>query len=271
MVRLRDFLPSYQAGVGEISIPTWYDWEETARDISLKALSFQFQHGTIERLWDMQIKCVLLISIPTWYDWEARTEVRFKPSKKISIPTWYDWEWSIMGWLQCFKRNFNSNMVRLRGLSKPHFRSTVRTFQFQHGTIERSCFQTGWSRKYNISIPTWYDWETRQHATPLGERKISIPTWYDWEQCGNTVQRHRRCAFQFQHGTIERCAPKRQKPAFLGHFNSNMVRLRVRPHGYAPKRGFISIPTWYDWESCVRIFNVRFVRYFNSNMVRLRA
>ena len=65
---------------------------------------------------------------------------------------------------------------------------------------------------------------------------------------------------------IQAEADKRKKE----HFNSNMVRLRVR----WPRRRYlwvwrISIPTWYDWELSWMSDGWESV-HFNSNMVRLR-
>ena len=148
----------------------------------------------------------------------------------ISIPTWYDWE------------------VQLQ-VAGPR---AARSFQFQHGTIE-STGLVCWTRtNTDISIPTWYDWECSRIPYPCCNFPISIPTWYDWERSG------------WSSTTLN-----------LAYFNSNMVRLRAQaldflhqcPAIFQFQHGtieswfdddvlycawYISIPTWYDWESLAK-------------------
>ena len=119
-----------------VSIPVWFDWEDTGTRKVADDSQFQFQYGSIGSVescyfgigylfvsipvwfdWECiaQFCCCLrsFVSIPVWFDWES---LRTTPSLlflKVSIPVWFDWESSgsldILRMLPCF----NSSMVRL--------------------------------------------------------------------------------------------------------------------------------------------------------------
>ena len=121
--------------------------------------------------------------------------------------------------------HFNSNMVRLRVADKCSHES-----------------------EWDISIPTWYDWEEY-----LGLSNEKLERNFN----SNMVRLRVRC--------IRRTRLKSM------HFNSNMVRLRGWVWCLKTSWFCISIPTWYDWETRKREEDQERHFYFNSNMVRLRA
>ena len=184
---------------------------------------------------------------------------------------------------------FNSTLVRLR-VVRGHLLIRVVKFQFHVGTIESPGMGL-FRYACHVSIPRWYDWEkptllkptqrhTRFNSTLVrlrgvvkGRRQdigifVSIPRWYDWEIQRRSAQQV-YWEFQFHVGTIERWSLTREIiTSLLFQFHVGTIE---RPDGAASlSYQVVSIPRWYDWESCIFCF-CSFFFCFNSTLVRLRA
>ena len=164
---------------------------------------FQFQHGTIER------QCSTVLRRPD-YDFNSNM-VRLREASSLQQCSSEINFNSNMVRLRDSQAilpfgnalHFNSNMVRLRGHNRLSLSEGSQAFQFQHGTIESFEFST---QQWNVLI--------------------SIPTWYDWESKCGPEPNHRRAHFnsnmvRLRGGVGYNDATK------LFYFNSNMVRLRV--------------------------------------------
>ena len=77
MVRLRGKVTGTTNTIRNISIPTWYDWEDLKNKREYHQTLFQFQHGTIESNPSSDpFRIGTIISIPTWYDWERNDDLK---------------------------------------------------------------------------------------------------------------------------------------------------------------------------------------------------
>ena len=206
MVRLRDYFPmrasscfpNFNSNMVRLRVRR-VKWVPTL------VLSFQFQHGTIERLWTGPTGLAATrISIPTWYDWEFSVQnYTTMKKKKFQFQHGTIESKHKLFWNGCFAY-FNSNMVRLRV-----------------GATGRSETQY-----YRISIPTWYDWEVESYKPGeyrnenFNSNMVRLrvesykPGEYRNENFNSNMVRLRDVIvksasipltlFQFQHGTIER-------------------------------------------------------------------
>ena len=233
----------------QISIPTWYDWEWPPNDTSVSSRLFQFQHGTIERIYVPSDRYLQRL-----FQFQHGTIERKQQAKARELA----------------ERNFNSNMVRLRDSTAWSGGSAVTRFQFQHGTIQRSP---------SAFVGNLKDLFQFQHGT------IESLAGSDFYNClllfqfqHGTIERSRRLffsnprvKFQFQHGTIESVG------SGLGLWAARMISIptwydwEINLFSIRNNHVFISIPTWYDWEALISVCICRYTPYFNSNMVRLRA
>ncbi len=76
-----------------VSIPVWFDWEKTATAVLMISIKFQFQYGSIGRLY-LTVLAYLHQSFNSSMvrlgGCETGEEKLYKLA--VSIPVWFDWE-----------------------------------------------------------------------------------------------------------------------------------------------------------------------------------
>ena len=144
--------------------------------------------------------------------------------------------------------HFHSTMVRLR--RKPPSLRSARKLDFHSTMVRLRQFRLhGCDDDSRISIPLWFDWDTRRKTSPIRMSadtisiplwfdwdffwcasallfpEISIPLWFDWDLCDWPSDHPGHIEFPFHYGSIE-----------TGHEQFNISFYQI------------SIPLWFDWD-----------------------
>ena len=139
--------------------------------------------------------------------------------------------------------NFNSTMVRLKGLAG-HWLRVFKQFQFHYGTIKRTCGHVQISGRYNFN--------STMVRLKVALKRSKRRGWTAFQFHYGTIKSRDVLkypkdaqAFQFHYGTIKSQNYLRSRGS-VSYFNSTMVRLKDSMLVCAGVFDSISIPLWYD-------------------------